>query len=407
MNQKQSGLLKTLSRDFQMLNRTSFLALMILTLQGCSNVPLRGTGDLGVVIERATGSIEVVETSGRSVLGKVTGLGDLSHASVNYSRDGRYAYIFGRDGGLTKVDLLAMRVVKRVMQSGNSIGGAISQDGKLVAVANYTPGGIKVFDSATLDLVADIPSLDDAGKSSKVVGLVDAPGNRFVWCLFEAGEIWVGDFKSPAKPVLQKFKHIGKEPYDAMITADGRYYLAGLFGEDGLALLDLWNPDAGVKQVLNHYGKGEQKLPVFKMPHMEGWAATGNELLVPAVGRHEVLVIDENSWQEVAHIPVHGQPVFVVARPDNRQVWVNFAFPDNDTVQIIDVPSRKIVQSINPGKAVLHMEFTPRGESVWVSARDDNKVTIYDSETYAVQGELHIDSPSGIFFTHRANRTGL
>jgi protein NirF len=390
-----------------MLSRNSFLALMILALQGCANVPLRGTGDLGIVIERATGSVEIVETSGRSVLGKVSGLGDLSHASVNYSRDGRYAYVFGRDGGLTKVDLLEMRVVKRVMQSGNSIGGAISQDGKLVAVANYTPGGVKVFDSSTLDLVADIPSLNDEGKPSKVVGLVDAPGNRFVWSLYDTGEIWVGDMKSPAHPVLRKFKHVGKEPYDAMITADGRYYLVGLFGEDGLALLDLWNMDAGVKRVLNGYGKGEQPLPVFKMPHLEGWAATGNELLVPAVGRHEVLVIDENNWKELASIPVHGQPVFVVARPDNRQVWVNFAFPDNDTVEVIDVPSRKIVQSLKPGKTVLHLEFTPRGESVWVSSRDDNKLTIYDSETFAVQGELPADSPSGIFFTHRANRTGL
>lgn len=390
-----------------MLSRNSFLALMILALQGCANAPLRGTGDLGIVIERATGSVEIVETSGRSILGKVSGLGDLSHASVNYSRDGRYAYVFGRDGGLTKVDLLEMRLVKRVMQSGNSIGGAISQDGKWVAVANYTPGGVKVFDSTTLDLVADIPSLDDEGKPSKVVGLVDAPGNLFVWSLYDTGEIWVGDLKSPARPVLRKFKHIGKEPYDGMITADGRYYLAGLFGEDGLALLDLWNMDAGVKRVLNGYGKGEQPLPVFKMPHLEGWAATGTELLVPAVGRHEVLVIDENNWKELGRIPVHGQPVFVVARPDNRQVWVNYAFPDNDTVEIIDVPSRKIVHTLKPGKAVLHMEFTPRGESVWVSARDDNKLTVYDSETFAVQGELPADSPSGIFFTHRANRIGL
>jgi len=165
--------------------------------------------------------------------------------------------------------------------------------------------------------------------------------------------------------------------------------------------------DGGVKRVLNGYGKGEQKLPVYKMPHLEGWAATGNELLVPAVGRHEVLVIDENNWQEVGRIPVHGQPVFVVARPDNRQVWVNFAFPDNDTVQIIDVPSRKIVHTLKPGKAVLHIEFTPRGESAWVSVRDDNKLVIYDSETYAAQGELPAASPSGIFFTHRAHRTGL
>ena len=146
-----------------MLTRISILALLILALQGCANAPLRGTGDLGLVIERATGSVEVVETTDRSVLGRVAGLGDLSHASVKYSRDGRYAYVFGRDGGLTKVDLLKMCVIKRVMQSGNSIGGSISQDGKLVAVANYTPGGIKVFDSSTLDLVADIPALDACG----------------------------------------------------------------------------------------------------------------------------------------------------------------------------------------------------------------------------------------------------
>jgi len=383
------------------------LIIAALVLQGCATPALRGTGDLGVVIERAAGRVEIVETSGRSILGKVDGLGDLSHASLNYSRDGRYAYVFGRDGGLTKVDMLEMRIVKRVLQAGNSIGGAISQDGRLIAVANYTPGGVKVFDSATLELVADIPALDEAGKPSKVVGLVDAPGNRFAWSLFEAGEIWVADMKSPASPVLQKFRNIGKEPYDAMITADGRYYLAGLFGEDGLALLDLWNMDAGVKRVLNGYGKGEEKLPVYKMPHLEGWAATGNELLVPAVGRHEVLVVDLGRWSEVGRIAVHGQPVFVVARPDNRQVWVNFAFPHNDTVQVIDVPSRKIAHTFKPGKGVLHIEFTPRGEQAWISLRDENRVEIYDSESFAKLGDLPAGSPSGIFFTHRAHRTGL
>ena len=383
------------------------LGAALLVLQGCASSPLRGTGDLGLVIERAAGRVQVIDTTHRTSLGQVAGLGDLSHASVNFSRDGRYAYVFGRDGGLTKVDLLKMRIEKRVLQAGNSIGGAISQDGKLVAVANYSPGGVKVFDAATLDLVADIPALDENGKPSKVVGLVDAPGNRFVFSLYDAGEIWVADMRTPAQPVLHKFRQIGREPYDAMITADGRYYVAGLFGEDGLALLDLWNLQAGVKRVLDRYGRGEQKLPVFKMPHMEGWAATGNALLVPAVGRHEVLVIDLNTWKEAARVPVYGQPVFVVARPDNRQVWVNFAFPHNDTVQVIDVPSRKVVMTLKPGKGVLHMEFTPRGEQVWVSVRDENRVDIYDSESFARLGQVQADSPSGIFFTHRAHRTGL
>lgn len=376
-------------------------------LQGCATPPVRGTGDLGIVIERAVGRVQVVNTTSRTSIGQVEGLGDLSHASVSYSRDERYAYVFGRDGGLTKVDLLQQRIDKRVMQAGNSIGGAISQDGKLIAVANYTPGGVKVFDAGTLDLVADIPALGANGKLSKVVGLVDAPGNRFVFSLYDAGEIWVADMHNPKQPVLQKFRNFGKEPYDAMITADGRFYVAGLFGEDGLALLDLWHTQDGVKRILDHYGRGEEKLPVFKMPHMEGWAATGNELLVPAVGRHEVLVIDQNSWKEKARISVHGQPVFVVARPDNRQVWVNFAFPHNDTVQVIDVPTHQIVKTLKPGKAVLHMEFTPRGEQIWVSIRDENRVDVFDSESFTKLGEVASDSPSGIFFTYRAHRTGL
>ena len=133
------------------MRRFAVIALAALGLASCSTPSPRGTGDLGVVVERAAGRIMLVETTQRSALGRVEGLGDLSHASVVFSRDARYAYVFGRDGGLTKVDLLGARVERRVIQSGNAIGGAISQDGRLVAAANYTPGGIRIFDAGTLE----------------------------------------------------------------------------------------------------------------------------------------------------------------------------------------------------------------------------------------------------------------
>ena len=79
---------------------------------------LRGTGDLGVIIERADGSVQIVEHSTHTQLGHIKELGDLSHASVVFSRDERYAYIFGRDGGLSKIDILKNKIVKRVLQSG-------------------------------------------------------------------------------------------------------------------------------------------------------------------------------------------------------------------------------------------------------------------------------------------------
>ncbi|MEK8050262.1 cytochrome D1 domain-containing protein [Ideonella sp. DXS22W] len=396
-----------------------------------------GTGDLGVVIERARGTLAIVDTTQRRVLAEVPGLGDLSHASVVFSRDGRFAYVFGRDGGLTQVNLLTQRIVARVMQAGNAIGGAISADGTLVAAQNYTPGGVKVFDARTLALVADIPAwygpgsedsperraapssgestLGGAGaagdgglKRSRVVGLVDLPGRRFAFSLFDADAIWIADLsQDPTRPQLTQLPGIGRQPYDALVTPDGRHYIAGLFGEDGLALVDLWEPQPRVRRILNGYGRGQQPLPVYKMPHLRGWAVAGRHAYLPAIGRHEVLVVDTSTWQEVGRIPVAGQPVFVIARPDGRQVWVNFAVPDYHRVQVIDTPSQRVIDTLEPGKAVLHLEFSPRGEQVWISCRDDQRVVVYDTQRRAPLATLALDAPSGIFFTARAARMGF
>ena len=370
------------------LPRRAVLAALLSTaalLGACASKPAllvapgRGSGDLGLVIERESGSIGVLDTTARTRLGTVQGLGDLSHASVVFSRDGALAYVFGRDGGLSKVNLLTGQIEGRVMQAGNSIGGAISTDGTLVVAQNYQPGGVKVFDARTLKLLADIPALVD-GKPSRVVGLADIPRNRFIYSLFDAGQIWIADLADPTKPVLTKFENIGKQPYDALISPDGRTYIAGLFGEDGLAKLDLWAANPKVERILPGYGKGEQPLPVFKMPHLRGWSIAGKHAYLPAIGRHEVLVVDTDTWKEV---------------------------PDYDTIQVIDTQTRQIVKSLKPGKAVLHMEFTPRGDAVWISTRDDHKVVVVDTQTFQTLATLPAKSPSGIFFSSRAARTGF
>nr|WP_299242503.1 cytochrome D1 domain-containing protein [uncultured Halomonas sp.] len=399
-----------LPSSFKSLVLGSALALLV----GCQTLTpdaeLRGTGDLGVVVERATGSLLIVDTSEHTILRRIEGLGDLSHASVKFSRDTRYAFVFGRDGGLTKVDILTGEIMGRVIQSGNSIGGAISQDGGYVAVANYEPGGVKVFESAGLDLVADIPATyrTPAGETerSKTVGLVDVPGNDFVFSLFDAGEIWSLDMTHD-QPEITRFEDIGEKPYDALISPNGRYYIAGLFGEDGLALLDLWHPEQGVERILPNYGRGEERLPVYKMPHLEGWALAGKQAYFPAVGRHEVLVADTTDWTLGKRIPVQGQPVFVMSRPDQRQVWVSFAHPKNDVVQVIDTRSEEVVKTLAAGDSILHMEFTPRGEHIWISARDSDHVKVYDTDTFEELATLPAQSPSGIFFTDRAHRIGL
>lgn len=381
--------------------------LLCLALAACASTPLRGTGDLGVVIERASGSVQIVDNSHAQSLARVQGLGDLSHASVVFSRDARYAYVFGRDGAISKVDLLTARLVKRVEQASNSIGGAISSDGRVIAAQNYSPGGVKLFDADSLQLLSSVSTAAVGGSESKVVGLADMPGNRFAFALYDSGEIWLLDASTPRAPKIQRFEHIGKQPYDGLASSDGRYFIAGLYGEDGLALFDSWHADAGVRRILGGYGRGRQTLPVYKMPHLRGWSIAGDYAFLPAIGQHEVLVADNRSWAQVATVPVLGQPVFVMAEPGGRRVWVNFAFPDNDKVQVIDVPSRQVIKTLQPGRAILHMEFTARGDAVWLSSRDDNKLVVIDTATLTTRSTLPALEPSGIFFTQRASRMGM
>ncbi len=374
------------------------------TLAGAGE--LRGTGSLGLVIERAAGSVLIVDTMARRAIGRVQGLGDLSHASAVFSPDQRYAYVFGRDGGLTKVDLLTSSIAKRIVQAGNAIGGAISDDGTLIAVSNYEPGGVRVFAADTLAPVASIAAIGSDGRSSKTVGLVDLPGRRFAFALYDAGEIWVANLSTPEAVTVEKLTGVGKLPYDGNVTPDGRHYLAGLFGEDGVVHVDTWQAPLKAERILDRYGRGEEALPVYKMPHLEGWAAVGGRLLLPAVGRHELISVDTRSFAESGRVATHGQPVFAVARPDGRQVWVNFAHPRNDTIDVVDVQTLKLVHRFAPGPAVLHMEFTPRGNEVWVSVRDADRVDIYDTATFSKKAEIPAQKPSGIFFTARATRIG-
>lgn len=384
-----------------------FLLAFLLVLSAPAGAgELRGTGSLGLVIERAAGSVLIVDTMARRSIGRVQGLGDLSHASAVFSPDQRYAYVFGRDGGLTKVDLLTSSIAKRIVQAGNAIGGAISDDGTLIAVSNYEPGGVRIFAADTLEPVADIAAIGSNGKSSKTVGLVDLPGRRFAFALYDAGEIWVADLSAPETLTIEKLTGVGKLPYDGNVTPDGRHYLAGLFGEDGVVHVDTWQAPLKAERILDRYGRGEEALPVYKMPHLEGWAAVGDRLMLPAVGRHELIAVDARSFTEKGRVATHGQPVFAVARPDGRQVWVNFAHPKNDTIDVIDAQTLKLVHRIAPGPAVLHMEFTPRGSEVWVSVRDADRVDIYDTATFTKKAEIPAQKPSGIFFTARATRIG-
>ncbi|MDE2060243.1 MAG: protein nirF [candidate division NC10 bacterium] len=388
-----------------------FLILLALGLPLQSSAEERrwGTASLVVVIERQAGSVLVIDSSRHELLGRVSGLGNLTHATVKFSPDARYAYVIGREAQVSKIDLLTLKLVKQVNAGKSSVGGVISQDGKYVALSNYIPGEVRILDADTLDLVKTIPALrtDASGKGlpSRVVGLVDAPGNLLLFSLMDANSIWVVDAGKKEFPVIRKFTDIGKVPYDALITPDGRYYLVGFLDSNWMGLLDTWKLDR-VVPILTEQGKGPE-VPLWKIPHLKGWALAGRLAFLPALKREIVLVYSALDWTPLPPIPISGTALYTVARPDGRQIWVDIIGKNGDLIDVIDVESMKVIKTLNPGPGATHPQFTPKGEAAYVSLMDGGKVVVYDTATFQVLKEFPADHPSGIFFANRAHKFGM
>ncbi|MBI5642677.1 MAG: protein nirF [Deltaproteobacteria bacterium] len=402
------------------MKKTIGLVLLLSVVLACTGAiakeqRLYGTSALMAIVERESGSVAVIDSISHELIGKVEGLGDLKHASIVFSRDARFAYVIGRDGTLSKVDLLSLTLAAQAKAGAHSIGIAISRDNRYLMVCNYSPGGVVIFDSKDLKAIKEIPALLKDGKTlSRTVGPLDTPDNLMIFGLMEGNSVWVVDMKKEGFPVIRKFENVGDTPYDQLITPDGRYYLVGLQKSGWMGLLDTWRLDKmqriDVRQ--RRIGVGEkEEVPIYHIPHLESWAITSGLAFVPAFGEKRVIVYSLKDWSIVKSIPISGTGLFVVARPGGREVWVdNVGAPgskEERLVEIIDVDGLYVKKTIDVGTGAIDPQFTPKGEAVYISVRDENKVAVYDTDSCKLIKEIPLNKPSGIFSSDRASKFGL
>ncbi|MBW2415644.1 MAG: protein nirF [Deltaproteobacteria bacterium] len=374
----------------------------------------QGIGSRVFVVERASGSLAVYDLATRELLPKrIEGLGNLRHATMIFSPDLRYGFLATRSGQVSRIDLETLERAGEVFTSKNSIDNAISQDGRFIATAEYDPGGVTILDARTLEVVARHEAKftrDGKELRSRVTGIVDAPGNRFVCVMMEGAEIWIIDASRPGFPIEHRIATPPNGmPYDAMITPDGRYYVVGHLESDRVSVLDLTRPKQGVKEVSlrDPAGKYERGAPV-KLPHLASWAVAGRWIFVPLVGEDRLAVLDRATWRFERSIPLRGHPVYAVRSPTEREIWVSFSGEDDDRfVQVVDVESLSVEATIELAGRIYHMDFTPRGSHVLVSANRANKLLLVNAESHEIEDEETLQSPSGIFGVWRAFRIGL
>jgi protein NirF len=174
-------------------------------------------------------------------------------------------------------------------------------------------------------------------------------------------------------------------------------------------VLDLTRPEASVREVsLRDPEREYDKDHPVKLPHMASWAVAGRWIFVPLVGEDRLAVLDRASWRFERSIPLRGHPVYAVSSPTEREVWVSFSGEEDDAfVQIIDTERLQVTDTLEVGRRIYHMDFTPRGAHVLISANADDRLFLVNAATRRIEDVQKVRSPSGIFGVWRAFRIGL
>lgn len=350
--------------------------------------------DLMIVIEREAGSIAVIDGTTHKIIKHIEGLGVRPHVA-SFSSDGRWCYITARDGWLNKIDLYSLQLVRRIRVGLDTRGLAISEDDKYVIVGNYVPNTAVILDAKTLKPLKIIKTFgvnpDGEAVESRVCAVLDSPLGYFIVALKEAGQVWIIDHKDPNFPIVATIENAGRILHDAFLTPDGKYFMIASQKDDVMAIVDL--------EKLKLYTKIHSGVK----PHPGPGAIWKNLAFSPSIGEGNVTVWDISTWEVVKYIPTAGPGLFIrsyeYGETGYKYVWVDTVFgPNNDTIQVIDAETLEVVKTLKPGLRSLHPEFTYDGKYVYVSIWDEDKIVVYDANTFEVITEIiGVKTPTGIF----------
>lgn len=374
----------------------------------CSNKDIR-LGSFIYVVERENSNLAVVDIDNYNVVKRIPLKANLRHATIVFEPSLKYGYIATRNGKLNRINLETKEYDGYIETSKNSIGLAISQDGKTIAVSEYEPGGITIVSVKDFKIKQVIPAKIGENKFSKVTGLVDGPNNSFICALMDSNEVWILERRNPADPeseysIAKKIKTADLYPFDGLITQDGRYYVNAHLKSNILSLIDLWNIKDKADKI--DFGKYSKKVPV-KMPHMEAWANAGEKIFIAANGEPLLHVINAKTLQYSHSIPIIGNGVYTVVHPFQKEIWVTFSGEVDGKIQIIDTQTEKTIKIIDAGKKIYHLIFTPKGDRAFVSSNETNELLVIRSYDYQILKRIPLNSPSGIFGVWRAYQIGL
>ena len=392
--------------------------------------PLHGRNwqNFFLVIERDVGKVAIIDGDKKEIVAHIpTGyavhvLKTVEHHDTLKAKDpGRFWYIMGRDGMMTKVDLWQKPEKMKVAQvqvAYDARDVAVSGDGKYAIGGGYWPPHFVIVDAKTMEplKVVSARGVNVDGEyvnESRVAAVYDTPmAPSWMVSMKELGQMWQVDYSDLDNLQITQIDS-AKYLHDGFYDPTGRYFQIAANASDKMVVID------------TKERKLEAMIDTDKKPH-PGPGANWNDPKCGPVGGTTHLGVGKvtvwgndpkghpkQAWKICYEVETDGPGVFLRTHPKSKYVWADQTkHPEPEvqqSIQVIDKNSREIVKTIRltkkKGYAAVHIEFNKDGTEVWTSVwnRADSKepngeIIIFDAKTLKEKARIKgLYAPTGKF----------
>jgi nitrite reductase (NO-forming)/hydroxylamine reductase len=392
--------------------------------------PLHGRNweNFFLVIERDVGKIAIIDGDTKEIVAHVTTgyavhvLKAIEHHETLHAENlGRFWYVMGRDGMMTKVDLWQTPEKMKVAQvqvAYDARDVAVSGDGKYVVGGGYWPPHFVIADAVTMEplKVVSARGVNVDGEyvnESRVAAVYDTPmATTWLVSMKELGQMWQVDYSDLDNLQITKIDS-AKYLHDGFYDPTNRYFQIAANASDKMVVVD------------TKTRKLEAMIDVDKKPHPGPGANWIDPKCGPVSGTTHLGVgkvtawgndpagHPDQAWKICYEVETDGPGVFLRTHPTSDYVWADQTkHPEPEvqqTIQVIDKKTREIVKSIRltetEGYAAVHFEFNKDGTEVWTSIwnRKDSKepngeIIIFDAKTLEEKARVKgLYAPTGKF----------
>ena len=179
---------------------------------------------------------------------------------------------------------------------------------------------------------------------------------------------------------------VGPFPHEAVLSRDGKLLYVSVNGVLWMTEDKLGNNTIAVVDVKAMRKVRDIDLGRFHRPHGIALTAPGDRLLATTERPFGVILVDPASAKVIRNFDVKGKsPHMVLPAPDGE--WAYASDTDSDAVAGIRLKTGEVTL-IPTGKRPQGGVFSPDGRRLFIANADGNKVSIIDTASKKVAGEI-------------------